>query len=65
MLFLILTTSAFAGEVPRHISGLARIVDGDGLKISEWEIRLFGIGPAPKTVTSPLIGAKMRRWDAS
>src|SRR5438093_7248908 len=42
-LLLILATGASAAEVPRHISGPARIVDGDGLKISHWEIRLFGI----------------------
>jgi endonuclease YncB( thermonuclease family) len=39
---LLLPTSVNAGEVPQHISGPARIIDGDGL-ISHWEIRLFGI----------------------
>ena len=40
---LVLATIAVAAEVPQHISGPARIIDGDGLKISSWEIRLFGI----------------------
>jgi endonuclease YncB( thermonuclease family) len=36
---LLLGTNAIAAEVPYS----ARIVDGDGLKIGHWEIRLFGI----------------------
>jgi endonuclease YncB( thermonuclease family) len=40
---LVLATIVVAAEVPQHISGPARIIDGDGLKISSWEIRLFGI----------------------
>jgi endonuclease YncB( thermonuclease family) len=41
--FLVLATIVVAAEVPQHISGPARIIDGDGLKISSWDIRLFGI----------------------
>jgi endonuclease YncB( thermonuclease family) len=41
--FLLLPTNAIAAEMPQHISGSARIVGGDGLKIGQWEIRLFGI----------------------
>ena len=51
-LFLMLAASAIAAEVPRHISGPARIVDGDGLKIGQWEIRLFGID-APEMRSGP------------
>jgi len=40
---LVLATIVVAAEVPQHISGPARIIDGDGLKISSWQIRLFGI----------------------
>ena len=40
---LLLPINMNAGEVLQHISGPARIIDGDGLKISHWEIRLFGI----------------------
>jgi endonuclease YncB( thermonuclease family) len=39
----VLATIVVAAEVPQHISDPARIIDGDGLKISSWEIRLFGI----------------------
>lgn len=41
-LFLV-TTAAVAAEVPKLVTGPALVVDGDGLRIGEWEIRLLGI----------------------
>ncbi len=35
--------AAFAAEVPQRFAGPALVVDGDGLKIGEAEIRLFAI----------------------
>jgi endonuclease YncB( thermonuclease family) len=32
-----------AAELPKQVSGPALVIDGDGLKIGEGEIRLFGI----------------------
>ena len=32
-----------AAELPRHLSGPVLVIDGDGLRIGEAEIRLFGI----------------------
>ena len=58
---LVLATIVVAAEVPQHISGPARIIDGDGLKISSWEIRLFGID-APETRGGPGGASCTRPW---
>jgi endonuclease YncB( thermonuclease family) len=42
-LIFTIATAAIAGEVPKSIAGPALVVDGDGLRIGEWEIRLLGI----------------------
>jgi endonuclease YncB( thermonuclease family) len=42
-LIFTMAAAAVAAEVPKSIVGPALVVDGDGLRIGEWEIRLLGI----------------------
>jgi len=43
VLIFTIAAAAIAAEVPKSIAGPALVVDGDGLRIGEWEIRLLGI----------------------
>ncbi len=49
---LLLSALANAEDLPRHLAGPALVVDGDGLKIGQWEIRLLGID-APEMREAP------------
>ena len=43
LLLLAAASAANAAQVPKSVAGPALVVDGDGLRIGEWEIRLLGI----------------------
>ena len=43
LILLVTAMSTVASEVPKVVTGQALVVDGDGLRIGEWEIRLLGI----------------------
>ena len=40
---MVVALPLLAAELPQHLSGPVLVIDGDGLKIGEAEIRLFGI----------------------